>query len=129
MQQARTRRDRAVPRRTFLAIGVVIGVMALIYALIAYEEAGTTMLLLAAALALWVGVYLWLQGRPAPTDVTEEQAAEHYLPHESVWPLGVGAGAFLAFNGLLLGPWFLFPGAVLVVVSIAGWARQSRYRL
>jgi hypothetical protein len=127
-QQAHARRDRAVPTRTFLAIGGIVAVIAAIYALVTYEEAGMTMLVLATALALWVGVYLWLQARPAPAEDTEEPSTETYLPHESVWPVGIGAGAFFAFNGLLLGPWFLFPGAVLLVISIAGWARQSRYR-
>ena len=121
-------RDRAVPAGVFLIIAAIMVIAATVYWFVSYEDAGTTMLALAAVLAGWAGGYLWLQGRAAAPGADERAEPEHYLPHASLWPFGIGAGAFFAFNGLLLGPVFLFPGAVLLVLSIAGWARQSRQR-
>lgn len=71
--------DRRVPLRVFIAIGVVLGLIAVIYAATAYDEAaGIVMLFLAAGLALWIGTYLWLQQRPGE-------------PIEPGEPVGVGA--------------------------------------
>ncbi len=55
--------DRTVPWRVFLVIGAGVGSIGLIYWATAYEEAGTVMLIVAAVLALWVAVYLWLRER------------------------------------------------------------------
>ena len=67
--------DRKIPARVFLAIGVLLGVLAIIYWSTAYEEAGTVMLLLAAGLGLWIGVYLWLHTRGTVGPVAESPAA------------------------------------------------------
>src|SRR5690606_41683332 len=105
------------------------------------------MLVVAAVLGLWVGVYLWLQQREpaaridaavaAGDAIAAEGRAEpgtgeaedgHYLPHASVWPFAIGVGAATLANGLVLGLWVIVPGAVLLVVGIAGFVRQTRHR-
>ncbi|MFO7281252.1 MAG: cytochrome c oxidase subunit 4 [Thermoanaerobacterales bacterium] len=139
--------DRKVPWRVFGAIGAILGVIALIYWGTSYEEAGVVMLVVAAVLGLWVGVYLWLQQREpaaridaavaAGDAIAAEGRAEpgtgeaedgHYLPHASVWPFAIGVGAATLANGLVLGLWVIVPGAVLLVVGIAGFVRQTRHR-
>jgi hypothetical protein len=141
--------DRAVPLRVFLVIGGFVLVMGTIYWVASYEESGIVLLLLAAALALWVGIYLWLlQRRAGPETIEATQAAgevlaaegrampgtgigpghEHYLPHASVWPFAIGLGAATLANGLVLGLWVIVPGVALMALGIGGFVRQTRRR-
>ena len=121
-----------IEARIFLGIGAAVFVLFLVYAVTAGEEAGTTMLLLTAGLGALAGGYLLLQARrtaePAATGGNREVAEEAYLPHASIWPLGIGAGCVVLANGLALGAWALVPGLMLTVASTWGYARQSRRR-
>ncbi len=121
-----------IEARIFLGIGAAVFVLFLVYAVTAGEEAGTTMLLLTAGLGALAGGYLLLQARraaePAAVGGNRQVPEEAYLPHASIWPLGVGAGCVVMANGLALGSWALVPGALLVVGSVLGYARQSRRR-
>lgn len=121
------RRELLVQTRMFLGIGVVVAVMAGIYLVVSYEEAGSVMLVLAASLSLVCGVYLWVQLRRTGTHDHGERE-ELYLPHASIWPFWIGVAAFLITNGLILGIWFLVPGALVLVAALAGMIRQSRAR-
>jgi Cytochrome c oxidase subunit IV len=141
--------DRKVPWRVFLAIGLFVLVIGLIYAATAYEESGTVMLLLAGVLALWIGAYLWLwiRSETGPEAAAAESAAErtaaageaqpghgvaeegeHYLPHASAWPFAIGLGAATIANGLVLGLWVIVPGVALMALGIGGFVRQTRRR-
>ena len=141
--------DRKVPWRVFVGIGVLVLVLGAIYWGTAYEESGTVMLLLAGALSLWIGTYLWLRSRADTGPQTgtvatagEVQAAagraapghgaaeggEHYLPHASAWPFAIGLGAATLANGLVLGLWVIVPGAALMALGIGGFVRQTRRR-
>jgi Cytochrome c oxidase subunit IV len=141
--------DRQVPWRVFLGIGLFVLVIGAIYWGTAYEESGTVMLLLAGALSLWIGAYLWLRTRAAtgPEAVAAESAAErvaaageaqpghgvaeegeHYLPHASAWPFAIGLGAATVANGLVLGLWVIVPGVALMALGIGGFVRQTRRR-
>ena len=121
-----------VEARIFLGIGLAVLVMCLVYAATSGERAGTTMLLLTAGLGALAGGYLLSQARhaaePAATGGNREVAEEAYLPHASIWPLGIGAGCVVLANGLALGAWALVPGMMLTVASVWGYARQSRRR-
>lgn len=141
--------DRTVPWRVFLAIGLFVLVIGLIYWATAYEESGTVMLLLAGTLSLWIGAYLWLRTRAetgpeagAAESAAERAAAageahpghgvaeegEQYLPHASAWPLAIGLGAATVANGLVLGLWVIVPGVGLMALGIGGFVRQTRRR-
>ncbi|CAA9226991.1 MAG: hypothetical protein AVDCRST_MAG83-811 [uncultured Arthrobacter sp.] len=121
-----------VEARIFLGIGAAVLGMTVVYGATADERAGTTMLLLTAGLGALTGAYLAHQSRraadPAATGGNREVPEEAYLPHASIWPLGVGAGCVVMANGLALGAWALVPGAMLTVASVWGYARQSRRR-
>lgn len=121
--------DRLVPARVFLAIGGFVLVIAVIYWATAYEEAGTALLVLAAALSLWCGAYLWLQQR-SPADEHDHPGHEEpaFLPHASPWPFVMGVGAFLLANGFLVGGWFFTPGAAVLALGVGGFVRESRAR-
>lgn len=126
--------DAVVPRRVFLAIGGLVAGLAVLYWFTAYEDAGTVMLALAAVLASWYGVFLWLRLRRTGTDVeagsavSAAPATTAYLPHASVWPFAMGLGVTLLLDGVVLGIWVMVPGAGLLVLGIAGFLRQSRRR-
>jgi uncharacterized membrane protein YfcA len=114
--------------KIFLALAAFIALYAAIYWFVSYEDAGTTLLALASGLALLFGGYLLVQDRKAGPATTSSEPVGHYLPESSLWPLGIGVGVFLAFNGLILGlPWTV-PGVVLVATSVGGFVRQSRHR-
>ena len=116
----------------FLGIGAFVFCLSVLYAVTSGEEAGATMLLLTAGLGGLAGGYLLFQARRTPDaaqaggDVQAAEAA--YLPHASIWPLGIGAGCVIMANGFALGAWALLPGALLTVASVLGYARQSRHR-
>lgn len=122
--------DAVVPWRMFLAIGVLVAVIAGIYWFTAYEDAGTVLLALTAVLALWYGVFLWLQWRHLrdPGTASPGHVEEHYEPHASVWPFVIGLGGATAGNGLVLGTWVLVPGLLLTLFGIAGFILQTRRR-
>lgn len=130
------RADRDVPWRVFAGAGTVLGVMAVIYAATSREAAGVVMLAVATLLGLYCATFLWRASRPvAPgrgpghpatgADGTDEAA---FLPESSPWPFGIGLGATLVLNGLLIGTWFLVPGVMVLVGCLIGFARQSRHR-
>jgi hypothetical protein len=119
--------DLKVQWRIFLGLALFIAVIGAIYWFVSYEDAGTTLLALAAGLALMCGGYLFVQDR-RKTLAAPEGDGPQYLPHESVWPFGIGFGVFLAFNGLILGPAWALPGAVIVATSLGGFVAQSRRR-
>jgi len=125
-------RDLAVQWRTFAGIGLFIAVIAVIYWFSSYDYAGTVMLGLASALSFLSAGYLFVQDRSSTKPhaaVEGEVAAERqYLPHASLWPFGIGVGAFLAFNGLIVGFAYAVPGAIVVSASIAGLVAQTRRR-
>jgi hypothetical protein len=118
----------------FLAVGAFVLVVGAIYWGTAYEESGTVMLIVAGLLSLWISAYLWLRARTPSTEpgetVAVERSAEvvHYLPHASVWPFAIGLGAATLANGLVLGVWLIVPGALVMVLGIAGFVRQTRRR-
>lgn len=120
-------RQVTIQSRIFLAIGAAVAVMAVIYVLASYEEAGSVMLALAAALSLVCGTYLWVQSRKEHEDDPVREDVM-YLPHASIWPFWIGVAAFLVTNGLVLGIWFLVPGALLLLAGVVGFVRQSRAR-
>ena len=128
-------RDEQVPWRVFGAVGAFLLLLGVIYGALAYEAAGTVLLLIAGVLAGWCSVYLWLHARqldawggPAHEPVGGDHTAAQWLPHASVWPLGTGLGLTLVFNGLLIGVWFLLPGAIVLGLSLFGFAIESRRR-
>jgi hypothetical protein len=120
--------------RIFVGIGAFIALIAVVYWFVSYEPAGTVMLALSAALALFSGTFLWRhQGSPAlaapATSATADVADGPYLPRTSIWPLVIGVSAALCLNGLIVGWPYAVPGAVLLGLGVVGWVTQSRRRV
>ena len=129
----RRARDARAATIIFLSIGSAVGTMALIY-LLTDDDAGQMMLGVASLLGLWCGFFLWRHSAAGPTTVDEDPAGAEtpdermYLPHASIWPFWIGTAAFFLTNGLILGTWFLVPGAVLLSIGLIGFVRQTRMR-
>ncbi|QXC61528.1 cytochrome c oxidase subunit 4 [Aquihabitans sp. G128] len=125
------RADSQVPWRIFAFIGAFVLVISIIYGATSGEEAGAVMLTVAAILGLWCAVFLWRNLRRYEAGTSGHRGGDHeamYLPEASPWPFGIGLGLTLVLNGLLIGTWFLVPGVMVLVLSLAGFARQSRHR-
>lgn len=129
--------DITLQWRFFAGIGAFFAAAAVLYWLTSYENAGSTMLALAAGLAFFAGAYLFVQDRKLARAGDDSSATEasgshdqpgHFAPHASIWPFGIGVGAYLVTNGLILGIWFLLPGLVVLAASAAGYSLQSRRR-
>ncbi len=112
--------------RAYLALGALVAVMTALYWFTSYESAGTAMLVLAAGLALFIGLYLARTARRTTVHAGDETAP--YLPHASAWPFFVGVAALVTLNGLALGLWALVPGAIALTGALIGYAGQSRRR-
>ncbi len=120
--------------RIFLALATFFVVLTVIYWFVSdYEWAGTLLLALSAGLSVLTGGFLVLLDRGAglrqelePEDYEDRDVL--FLPHESIRPFWVGAGAVLVAAGLPLGGWLLIPGAALVVFGLAGMVEEGRRR-
>lgn len=128
-----------VPTETkmFGALGTFYLAAGILYWFLAYEWAGFLLLVFSGGFAYTTAGYFWLKLRNVQQEVEDADAEdavgppEHpglYLPHTSVWPLGISMGAAVTLAGVAIGWWILIPGAVLLVHSIIGFAAQSRDR-
>lgn len=121
------RADAVVPWRVFAGVGAILLVMSLLY-LPSQEAAGIVMLAVATILGLFCATFLWRNMRRFEAGGVGGDQPGMYLPEASPWPFGIGLGVTLVLNGLLIGAWFLVPGVMVLALSLAGFARQSRHR-
>ena len=115
--------------RIFAATAAYFVLAGVVYAFSTDERAGATLLIGAAAFGF--GYAAWFFRHLAPTQeavVADEEGDELYLPHESVWPLVLGAGSVLVIAGLAVGLWMALPGALLSTRAVVGLASESRRR-
>ena len=125
--------------RLFGGVGVFIVGIALLYWFVSYEPAGSTMLALAAVLALTTAAYVAWPRRAADghggDDGGHELEPGHdphdgvWFPQASIWPFAIAAGMALIANGLLLGRWLVIPAVVFLAWALAGMIRQGRHRI
>jgi hypothetical protein len=90
-------------------------------------------LALSAGLSLLTGGFLMLVERRGglreeldPADYEDREAL--FLPHASLRPFWVGAGAVLMAAGLPLGAWLFLPGVVLLAIGLVGMVEEGRRR-
>ncbi len=121
--------------RLFGGVGLFIVAIALLYWFVSYEHAGSTLLALAAVLALMTGAYVaWPRKGHEGGDGPEPEPGHDphdgvWFPQASIWPFAIGAAMALIANGLLLGRWLVIPASVFLAWSIAGLIRQGRHRI
>ena len=120
--------DAATQYRIFFGVAAFMALIGVVYWFASYEPAGTVMLGLAATLAAFCGVYLRVQGESTANAGHASPAETEYLPHSSVWPFGIGLGAWLTASGIIVGLAFAVPGMVVLALALAGFVSQSRRR-
>ncbi len=124
----------AVGLRIFLALAAFFLLLAVVYAATSDGEwAGAALLALSAGLSLLTGGFLTLVERRGglreeldPADYEDREAL--FLPHASLRPFWVGAGAVLMAAGLPLGAWLFLPGVVLLALGLVGMVEEGRRR-
>jgi hypothetical protein len=131
------RRGLPTESKLFGSLGLFYLLLAVIYAIAAYEWAGVALLGFGAVFSFIAATYFAIDLREVQEDVellegelpTEPPThAGLYLPHTSVWPIGIGIGTALTLAGIAIGWWVLLPGAALLAHSLIGFATQSRDR-
>ena len=118
----------------FLGVTAFFVVIGVIYALTAYEGAGTTMLAASALLGLLAGGYLWYHARrivPRPEDRADATLADAAgtvteLPAGSIWPFVMAFGATALATGFVFGIWVILLGAGTLLFAATGYVMESR---
>jgi uncharacterized membrane protein len=105
--------------------------LAIVYGIVTswHEPVGTCGLFLLAALALLIGLFLWITSRridPRPeddgnADISEGAGEQGVFAPFSWWPLPLGFAAALAFAGLAVGWWLVGIGAAFGAIALVGW--------
>ena len=123
-----------VESRLFAAAAAFFAVVATVYGLTSYEEAGTVMLALAVPGLAFVAIYLALQGRKTGlrpedrpnADPADAAGAVGYFPSSSIWPLVMAAAAVLIANALVFGVWLAILGGFLFLTAVVGYAIEAQ---
>lgn len=127
-------RIKAWPHEThvFGGISVALFLIGTLYTVTGGEAAGIVLLYGACLLTATYAVYL--RGHADPTreavNAQEEgEAPNHlYLPTQSLWPAGIGAGGVLVLAGFAINAWVLVAGAILLLRSVIGFVVEGRRR-
>jgi|SRR5271165_6607626 len=117
-----------------LFVGVFFGLVAVVYWLTSYEDAGGVMLVGTFLLGTVPGLYyLWWSRRmtPRPEDdpnasVEDGAGAVGAFPGGSVWPFVLGLGVTFVGLALVFGAWTLGVGLFLAVAALVGVTLESR---
>jgi uncharacterized membrane protein YfcA len=119
--------------KLFVALGIFMLPLGIIYWFVSYEIAGSIMLLIVAIAFAFIGVYLAIQSkrmagfRPEDYDATQEEGVGVVgsFPGSSIWPLiSAIALTFIAF-GLTFSSFLAIPGLGLLLATVIGMARES----
>jgi hypothetical protein len=121
--------------KVVLGASVFLGIVALIYWFLSYEDAGTVMLIFSFAAYGMLGCFLLMlwgrrKGIPRPEDDPDgsyEAASGEvdFFPSASIWPAGIGLGAIFCAIALIWGNWYWFIGFPLIFGGIAGLMVES----
>jgi len=127
-------RIKAWPHEThvFGGVSVALFLIGTIYAVTGGEAAGIVLLYGAGLLTATYAVYLAGHADPTREAVIAQEEGEvpnHlYLPHQSLWPAGIGVGGVLVLAGFAVGTWVLVAGTVLLLRSVIGFVVEGRHR-
>jgi hypothetical protein len=118
--------------RLFLFLTAFDGAAAVLYAVAGGEQAGLTMLFLAAGLHGIIGGYLLMLSRryaAAPEDRADAEVADGagtigFFSPGSVWPFAIGLSATLMLVGMVYTPLTAFAGGVLLMTSVIGMVSE-----
>lgn len=120
--------------RFLMGAGAFSLVVAAVYWLVSYEEAGFALLLFMGIAAAFLGGWFLLRvvrvRRPEDDPFAEHTAAAGEevgrFSGGSVWPLLMGLAVVIAVEGLVYGVWLLGFGAALFIWAAVGLMLESR---
>ena len=120
--------------RFLIGAGLFSVVVAVVYWILAKEQAGFAMLLLMGVASSMVGAYLiWKMGRVRrhedDADATQADAAGEAVGRfssGSIWPIVMGMSLVIGTQGLVFGPWLGLFGVTLFVWATVGLMLESR---
>ena len=107
--------------RICFSLTVFLAIAGSVYGLTSHEEAGTTLLLVAAATFCFLGIVSRLVAR---RETGEELAGEEVHVGPTIWPFGFAIAAVIIALGLIVSAWILILGAIAFALSAAGWLRD-----
>jgi hypothetical protein len=107
--------------RICLSLAAFLAIAGTVYGLTSHEHAGTTLLLIAAATFCFLGLVSRMVARAEAGSATEEMEV-HVAP--TIWPFGFAVAAVVIAFGLVITPLILVVGAIVFVLSAAGWIRD-----
>lgn len=107
--------------RLCLSLAVFLLIAGTVYGLTSHEHMGTTLLLAAATTFCFLGLVSRMVARAEAGSETEEIEI-HVAP--TIWPLGFAVSAVIIAFGLVVTAWILIAGAIMFVLSAAGWIRD-----
>lgn len=118
--------------RLFLFLTAFDGAAAVLYAAVNGDQAGITMLFLAAGLHGIIGGYLFALSRRHGTapedrpdaDVSDGAGTVGFFSPGSVWPFAVGLSASVALVGMVYTVQAALAGGVLLTTSIMGMVSE-----
>jgi hypothetical protein len=118
--------------RLFLFLAAFDGGAAILYAAVGGEQAGLTLLFLAAGLHGIIGGYLLMLSRRfavAPEDRADAEMADGagplgFFSPGSVWPFAVGLSATLLLVGMVYTPLAALAGGVFLTTSVVGMVSE-----
>ena len=136
--------------RFFLRTALYTGIIATIYWLASYEEAGTVLLAsLMGAAAFFVGIVSVLvrsthHGAPdrrrgpagliktvlgfdeagAEASAAPMELADEVFPPRSIWPFVCAVAITILLLGLIYGPWLWIPGLGLTIAAALNWMTE-----
>jgi len=118
----------------FLGFAGLFGIgIGIVYWLITYEPAGTTLLVLMGVATLIMGYVVWsrTRGKRFPEDadsITYAEDAGDELGHfsaGSLWPFVMALGVVVGVEGLIYGIWLLIGGLLLFTWATIGLMQES----
>jgi hypothetical protein len=107
--------------RICLLLAAFLLIAGTVYGLTSHEHAGTTLLLAAAVTFCFLGLVSRMVARAEAGSEAEEMEV-HVAP--TIWPFGFAVAAVIIAFGLIVTQWILIAGAIVFVLSAAGWIRD-----
>jgi hypothetical protein len=117
----------SVTARVVFRLAAFLAAAGLVYVVTASEPAGGSLILVAAAAFIYVGLVLRVAVRDADraprvaTASAERRTEEEAHVGPTIWPFAFSLAAIGFVLGTVVGPWLLFAGGAVFLASTVGW--------
>ena len=113
----------------FAFIAAFLVPVTIVYWVLSQDPTGTTCLALSIGLAFMIGYYLLftarrMEARPEDrpdAEISEGSGEVGFFPPHSWWPIAMAAGFTVTCIGLIIGPFLVLIGALILVITVLGF--------